>query len=179
TALAGLTLLECGVSPLDEPVLKAGIVIRQAAPKITSTYELSLAILFLDRLGDPGDRPLIQGLALRLIAGQCHTGGWGYSCPEITVQDNRDLIRVLRELEKQPHFDPVVLADNKKLVDLVGTTSPGTSPGKTSPGGTTSQTPSSLAATSSSRRSLPRPGWCIKMEDQPADSNHQARKEQK
>src|SRR5438067_1110163 len=60
TALTGLTLLEVGVSPVDESLLRAAAFVRQSAATLDSTYELSLAILFLDRLGDPGDRPLIQ-----------------------------------------------------------------------------------------------------------------------
>src|SRR5262245_32107579 len=55
TALAGLTLLECGKTARDPAVKKAAAFVRQASVKLTYTYSLSLALMFLDRLGDPGD----------------------------------------------------------------------------------------------------------------------------
>src|SRR5262249_12550674 len=59
TALPGLVLLECGVKPDDPAIRKAAKAVREAVPKLTATYELGLAILFLDRLGDKQDDPLI------------------------------------------------------------------------------------------------------------------------
>src|SRR5437764_224743 len=55
SALPGLTLLECGVPAKDPVVRKAAVFVRSHVPKLTGTYELSLAILFLDRLGEPSD----------------------------------------------------------------------------------------------------------------------------
>jgi len=54
--------------------------VRDAAYAETRTYQLSLCLLFLDRLGEPKDEPLIQLLAVRLLAGQNGNGGWTYSC---------------------------------------------------------------------------------------------------
>ena len=125
TALPALTLLECGAPSDDASVQRAAFVVRQNALTLDRTYELSLAILFLDRLGDPRDRPLIQVFALRLIAGQSPTGGWTYKCPVLTQKDQQDLLTTLRQLEPQRHFDPVFLADGKSLPDLVSTTKPG------------------------------------------------------
>src|SRR5436309_616342 len=125
TALPALTLLECGVSPQEESIQRAAAVVRQSALTLDTTYELSLAILFLDRLGESVDRPLIQAFALRLIAGQCPTGGWSYKCPLLTLKDQQDLLTVLEQLEPKLHFDPVLLADGKRLPDLIDTTSPG------------------------------------------------------
>ena len=42
---------------------------------------MSLAILFLDRLGDPDDGVLIESMAVRMLAGQSRHGGWVYECP--------------------------------------------------------------------------------------------------
>jgi hypothetical protein len=85
TALAGLTLLECGAAPDDDAVLRAAAYVRKNAVIETHTYSVSLAILFLDRLGDPDDVPLIESLMVRLLAGQnTTTGGWTYSCPKIS-----------------------------------------------------------------------------------------------
>lgn len=100
TALAGLTLLECGVPATDPAVQKAAKVVRQAIINLEDehgTYCLSLAILFFDRLGDAGDVPLIESLAVRLLAGQNPAGGWTYECPKI----GEDEVRRLRNLLKQ------------------------------------------------------------------------------
>src|SRR5205085_756945 len=85
-ALPGLTLLECGESADHPGIRLAASFVRQSCAKLDNTYDLSLAILFLDRLGDPADEKLIQGLALRLIAGQSFTGGWSYRCPVLSNQ---------------------------------------------------------------------------------------------
>lgn len=78
--LVGLALLEAGV-PESDPALKNIIYyVREHALAQTRTYEVSLAILFLDRLGHPGDRPIIQLLGVRLLAGQELGGGWTYDC---------------------------------------------------------------------------------------------------
>src|SRR5947209_14187462 len=55
TALAALTLLECGVPAGDEPIRKAVKLVRDDCPSMNKVYNLSLAILLLDRLGDPLD----------------------------------------------------------------------------------------------------------------------------
>ncbi len=110
TALPALTLLECGVSASDPIVQQAAQFVRTKAAGIDRTYELSLAILFLDRLGDPKDKKLIQTFALRLIAGQSATGGWGYRCPLFSNKSQMELLTALR------HLDPA--ADDK--LDMVG-----------------------------------------------------------
>jgi hypothetical protein len=97
TALAGLTLLECGVPPGDDSVRKAAQVVREAGVPLTHTYSLALAILFLDRLGDPGDVPLIESMAVRLLAGQSNLGGWTYQCPSISGAEVRRLRAVLKQ----------------------------------------------------------------------------------
>jgi hypothetical protein len=74
-ALPAYALLESGV-PADDPVIqKAAAFIRPKLRRLDETYELSLALLFFDRLGDAKDKKLIQTLALRLIAGQQRAGG--------------------------------------------------------------------------------------------------------
>ncbi len=86
-ALGGLTLLECDVPADDPAVQKAAAFVREQSAKLARTYDnyqRSLSILFLDRLGDAKDQPLIQSLALCLIAGQHPTdGGWTYSSPAL------------------------------------------------------------------------------------------------
>ena len=89
TALSGLTLLECGVPPRDPQVRLAAHYLRQRMPELTTTYSISMAILFFDRLGEAGDAARIRTLALRLIAGQKPSGGWDYYCP--TLHDDEEL----------------------------------------------------------------------------------------
>jgi hypothetical protein len=96
TALAGLALLECGVDPADAALQKAAQAIRQGSIRHTSTYSIALAVLFLDRLDEDGDEPLIQSLIVRLLAGQNNTAGWSYMCPPISDAEALRLIASLR-----------------------------------------------------------------------------------
>jgi hypothetical protein len=83
-ALVGLTFLECGIPATDDRVQRAATFVRANAPNYQrhqTTYEISLCLLFLDRLGDPKDEPLIMNMGLRLVAGQGNTGGWAYTVP--------------------------------------------------------------------------------------------------
>jgi uncharacterized protein (TIGR03067 family) len=83
TALAGLALLECGVSGDDAAIQKAAEALREGSIPLTDTYSIALCILFFDRLGESGDVPLIESLTVRLLAGQASDGGWTYECPSI------------------------------------------------------------------------------------------------
>jgi hypothetical protein len=100
-ALPGLVLLECGAKTDDPAVLKAATHVRFYSSTLKHTYQLSLAILFLDRLGDKKDKQLIQTLALRLIAGQNMVGGWDYNCPVLDVPEHHQLLTFLRQTRPQ------------------------------------------------------------------------------
>ena len=66
--------------------------VRKASTTTTHTYSIALSILFLDLLGDSDDVPLIESLMVRLLAGQDATfGGWGYTCPIISMAETRRL----------------------------------------------------------------------------------------
>jgi hypothetical protein len=83
SALVGLALLECDV-PANDPVIEnAASVVRAQVIGLSDTYDLSLAVLFLDRLGDREDHDLIEAISLSLVAGQMGGGGWGYTCPPV------------------------------------------------------------------------------------------------
>jgi len=101
-ALPAYALLEAGV-PADDPVLeKAAKYIRPRALTAKQTYDVSLAILFLDRLGNPKDENLIRTLGLRLIAAQHRTGGWGYGpLPILDERNEQALSNCLGELNKR------------------------------------------------------------------------------
>src|SRR5207244_7827766 len=148
-ALPGLTLLECGVPASDPAVQRAAAFVRWAAPKMDKTYELSLSILFLDRLGNPKDRALIETLAVRLIAGQTVTGGWHYSCPIVSTSDHKKLINILRHLEPPKLFNPLDVQVAQLNPLGKGQEQPGLNPlpkgsqelGNPVPGGSSSQNP--------------------------------------
>src|SRR5262245_7180760 len=106
-ALVGIALLECGVGP-NEPVSeKAAKAVRQGGLREVRTYQLSLAIQFLDRLGEFNDVPLIQVMSLRLMLGQdARSGGWTYNCvQQINDQEVRRLLGVLPPNARPEDFD--------------------------------------------------------------------------
>ncbi len=100
-ALPAYALLESGV-PTDDPVIQnAADYLRARVLTNEKTYELSLALLFFDRLGEPKDKPLIRSLGLRLIAGQHLTGGWNYRCPVVPKEMEDTLFKTLQTLDKK------------------------------------------------------------------------------
>ncbi len=115
-ALPALTLLECGVPASDPEVQRSARYVRMNAGNLSQTYDLALAILFLDRLGDPSDLGLIQTMALRLVAGQNTAGGWTYHCPVLTTQQNQQLMTFLHQTRPKhaPLMNPVGVADNRQ-----------------------------------------------------------------
>ena len=106
-SIGGLTLLECQVPTTDVAVQRSAAYVRDNIAQLTATYELSLAILFLDRLGEARDRPLIQGMALRILAGQNDCGGWSYGCPILNPQEMFQLYAFLRSHKKLDLLNPV------------------------------------------------------------------------
>ena len=53
------------------------------------------------------DRPLIQGMAMRLLAGQNDCGGWTYNCPTMTPQEMLQLFNFLHSNKKLNLLDPL------------------------------------------------------------------------
>jgi hypothetical protein len=98
-ALAGLTLLECGVPATDETVQATAKRVRDASPKLTNTYELTTAIWFLHRLNGDHDAERIRSMALRLVTGQSLDGGWGYKCRMLTAREEEQLLGLLRDAD--------------------------------------------------------------------------------
>lgn len=98
--LPAYALLEAEVPANDPVIQKAADYIRPKILKSEETYELSLGMLFFDRLGNPKDKKLIQTLALRLVAGQHRTGGWNYRCPTLREDDEETFVKLLEELTK-------------------------------------------------------------------------------
>ena len=106
TSLAALAWLECGVSPADEQVRKAVEFIRKDCPAMNRTYTLALAIMLLDRVGDPLDEPIIHILTVQLLEGQKVVGGWWYANGDVSPQEVaklRTLIERRSELKTVPN----------------------------------------------------------------------------
>lgn len=80
SALVGIALIEALVPPSDPTVQATAKAVREIALSETRTYQVSLCLMFLDKLGEPEDVPLIQVLAVRLLVGQSVKGGWDYNC---------------------------------------------------------------------------------------------------
>jgi uncharacterized protein (TIGR03067 family) len=114
TALAGLALLECGVDPGDPVIGKASDLIRDAAPIVTQTYTVSLILLYLERLGDANDLPLIDSLTVRLLGGQGMGGGWGYKCPAIGAAEVHRLGKGRRAAANNSELRPPAPVSSKK-----------------------------------------------------------------
>ncbi len=95
-ALAGLALLECDTQQTDASIRAITSVVRDSSFTVTQTYHIALCILYLDKLADPTDVPLIQLLGARLLAGQDANGGWGYECIEsVPLLEERELRKSL------------------------------------------------------------------------------------
>ncbi len=117
SALAALTMLECGVPADDPQVQLAARYLRARMSDIKTTYSIAMTILFFDRLGEAADVPRIRTLALRLIAGQKPSGGWDYSCPSLSEDDELGLLALLykdrptspRDLFGTEHSEPPAL----------------------------------------------------------------------
>jgi hypothetical protein len=117
TALAALTLLECGVAKDDPAIQRAAAVVRAQAANVPWTYDMSLAVLFLDRLGETDrDRALIRMLAARVIAGQNEFGGWTYECPGLTQPELTQLLTFLRQNPPKLHVGLRPPAHSPELV---------------------------------------------------------------
>jgi hypothetical protein len=100
TALPALALLEAGVPADDPAVQKAARWLRPRLTKLDETYDLSLALLFFDRLGDPQDKAVIRTLGMRLIAGQWASGGWTYRCTTLSPKNEEALTELLSQREE-------------------------------------------------------------------------------
>jgi hypothetical protein len=116
--LPALTLLECGVPPGDPVVQMTATFVRQRIVRSDlgcSVYQRSLAILFLDRLGDKKDEEIIRYLALCLIAGQHPTeGAWQYDCPTLDRNRTAQLLKLLKDRRQSlESWRKVALRDNQ------------------------------------------------------------------
>ncbi|QJW97658.1 hypothetical protein [Frigoriglobus tundricola] len=112
TALTGIALIESGVSVTDPCIKQAANFVRLYTPDLDSTYDMSLAILFLDRLKDQKeknekDKQYIQLLAGRLIASQMASGGWGYKAQKYGEQNVLRLIAALKKVSAATPDKPV------------------------------------------------------------------------
>src|SRR5262249_52760753 len=121
--LAGLALIESGL-PTNDPVVAAlARSARETAIPTIGTYELSLLIMFLDRVGASSDEPLIQFLTVRLLSGQCADGTWSYQGVGIKlnpVEENQlknELVKESKLTTPEPPKQPKKGRDRDDLDD--------------------------------------------------------------
>ena len=89
--------------------------VRDASFTETQTYHIALCLLYLDRLGDAADVPLIQMLGVRLLAGQNAIGGWTYQCIDaVSAADERLLRTKLLVAELKAGNNPPPPAEAKQ-----------------------------------------------------------------
>jgi hypothetical protein len=119
-ALVGLALWECGVPRTDPAMIRVLDTVRTGGVALTHTYSISLAIMFLDRIGDTNDVPLIQSMGVRLLGGQNLSGGWTYECPKVEDDEVRRLTEMRQhELRAQPK-PSAIPSERPKLPKQIG-----------------------------------------------------------
>ncbi len=106
TALAAWTLLESGVPAKDPAIQKAAAYLREAALGLTKNYDISLAIIFFDRLEDPKDEPLIDVLTVRLLSGMTSFASWSYDSPPLDSVEAARLRAYLQWIKAKPAAKP-------------------------------------------------------------------------
>jgi hypothetical protein len=112
-ALIAWTLLECDVPAKDEVVQGYAELIREGVLNhdlSNANYGLSTALIFLDKLADPSDAPLIESITARLLSAQTAKGGWGYTAPPLKAVERDRLRKLLKERRE-------LLAAGKELGD--------------------------------------------------------------
>jgi hypothetical protein len=96
-ALVALALMECGVPATDPSVKSAIEYVRDNCRTNVQVYDLALAILVLDKVDGPGDKALIQSMAMRLMHAQKRNGGWAYKTPDpLGADEERSLLAALQ-----------------------------------------------------------------------------------
>lgn len=99
TALVGLALLESDVPRDDKMITEAAAIVRSAVPRLTKTYSISLATIFLDRYRHGKDPQLVRHMAVRLAAAQNQgDGGWSYDVPLLNAQQEAQWMATLKRL---------------------------------------------------------------------------------
>lgn len=107
SALAGLAMIESNVPKTSRAVASIATVVRDQVFSNVKTYEVASMAMFLDRLGDPADKPLLQFLGIRLMLGQMRSGTWSYDCGEpVPAAEQERIRRVLAGKEAEPPPEP-------------------------------------------------------------------------
>ena len=114
-ALRGWALLEAGVPAGAPAVKKVADYVRQEVPEMDKVYDLSLSLIFLDKLADRGDEPLIESMAVRLMAGQRNKWGWEYAVDKPNMAERTRLARLIQATEEARQKGFVIKA--KKRTD--------------------------------------------------------------
>jgi len=98
-ALRGWALVESGIPASDPAVKRLADYVRHEVTEMDGVYDLSLSIIFLDKLGDVGDAPLIESMAVRLMAAQGVKGGWHYDAAKPNAAERNRLENLTLQAE--------------------------------------------------------------------------------
>ncbi len=80
TSLVGLSLVHAGKEKILA-VRAAGQQVRRYMASNSDTYDVSLAIMFLDSLEKTQDRYTLRNAGNRIVGGQLKNGAWSYGIP--------------------------------------------------------------------------------------------------
>ena len=91
TSLAGLAI--CLADSQRNPIVRrTRSFVRSALLQNSDTYDVSLAIMFLDAMKNVTDRNVIRQAGVRVAQGQLKNGGWSYGVPGPGVADFRNTL---------------------------------------------------------------------------------------
>ena len=91
TSLAGLAI--CMADNQRNPtVRKSRSFVRSALAQNSDTYDVSLAIMFLDAMKNVTDRNVLRQAGIRVAQGQLKNGAWSYGVPGPGVVDFRNTL---------------------------------------------------------------------------------------
>ena len=91
TSLAGLAI--CLADSQRNPIVRrTRSFVRSALAQNSDTYDVSLAIMFLDAMKNVTDRNVLRQAGIRVAQGQLKNGAWSYGVPGPGVVDFRNTL---------------------------------------------------------------------------------------
>ena len=110
-ALAGLALLEAGVSPREPAVQMTLDHIRKNGRRVALSYSLGTVLFFLNRMDQANaltedDHRLQVALTLQLVGGQCQDGRWTYLNLPLSPVQEQELLKTLEAKTYRPTKTP-------------------------------------------------------------------------
>jgi hypothetical protein len=118
-ALCGIALLEAKVKKDDPTLVDIARVVRLASIDEERTYCLAWNLIFLDKLGDDIDLPLIQSMGARLIVGQNEAGGWANYVPTLNVVGIQRMVDMLNAVRLTGKLSANIRTDSANFMQQI------------------------------------------------------------